>query len=68
MITFTLYPVHSTVGRGNLVLRQSLPYFPPIFLIIFFYYNQFKNFTPAIHTYMHLRPTHYAIVVQWVSF
>ena len=28
-IIFTLYPAHSTVGRGNLVLRYSVPHFPP---------------------------------------
>ena len=25
---FTLYPARSRVGRGNLVLRRSVPYFP----------------------------------------
>ena len=28
-IIFTLYPVHSRVGRGNLLLRQSVPHFLP---------------------------------------
>ena len=28
-ISFTLYPAHSRVGRGNLVLRHSVPQFPP---------------------------------------
>ena len=28
--SFTLYPTHSRVGRGNLVLRHSVPQFPPI--------------------------------------
>ena len=28
-ISFTLYPAHSRVGRGNLVLRHSVPHFLP---------------------------------------
>ena len=28
-ISFTLYPTHSRVGRGNLVLRYSVPHFLP---------------------------------------
>ena len=28
-INFTLYPAHSRVGRGNLVLKHSVPHFPP---------------------------------------
>ena len=28
-ISFTLYPAHSRVGRGNLVLRDSVPHFLP---------------------------------------
>ena len=28
-ISFTLYPAHSWVDRGNLVLKQSVPHFPP---------------------------------------
>ena len=27
-ISFTLYPAHGRVGRGNLVLRHSVPNFP----------------------------------------
>ena len=27
-ISFTLYPTHSRVGRGNLVLSHSVPHFP----------------------------------------
>ena len=27
--SFTLYPAHSRVGRGNLVLGHSVPYFSP---------------------------------------
>ena len=27
--SFMLYPVHSRVGRGNLVLRHSISHFPP---------------------------------------
>ena len=30
-ISFTLYPAHSRVGRGNLVLRHSIPPFLPNF-------------------------------------
>ena len=30
-ISFTLYPAHSRVGRRNLVLRHSVPHFPPSF-------------------------------------
>ena len=30
-ISFTLYPAHSRVGRGNLVLRHTVPHFPPNF-------------------------------------
>ena len=29
LISFTLYPAHSRVGRGNLVLRHSVPHFLP---------------------------------------
>ena len=29
-ISFMLYPIHSRVGRENLVLRHSVPHFPPI--------------------------------------
>ena len=28
-ISFTLYTTHSRVGKGNLVLRHSVPHFPP---------------------------------------
>ena len=27
-----MYPAYSRVGRGNLVLRHSIPHFPTIFL------------------------------------
>ena len=30
-MSFTLYPAYSRVGRGNLVLRHSVPHFPPNF-------------------------------------
>ena len=30
-ISFTLYPAHRRAGRGNLVSRHSVPYFPPNF-------------------------------------
>ena len=29
IISFTLYPAHGSVGRGNLVLRHSVPHFLP---------------------------------------
>ena len=29
LISFTLYPAYSRVGRGNLVLRNSVPHFLP---------------------------------------
>ena len=29
MLVITLYPVHRRVGKGNLLLRQSVPHFPP---------------------------------------
>ena len=29
LINFTLYPAHSRVGRGNLLLRHSVPHFLP---------------------------------------
>ena len=28
-ISFTLYAAHSRVGRGNLILRHSIPHFSP---------------------------------------
>ena len=31
--SFTLYPAHSRVGRGNVVLRHSVPHFPPSFFL-----------------------------------
>ena len=30
--SFTLYPAHWRIGRGNLVLRQSVPHYPPCIL------------------------------------
>ena len=33
-ISFTLYPEHSRVGRGNLALRHSLCHFLPLLLNI----------------------------------
>ena len=29
LLSFTLFPAHSRVGRGNLVLRHSVAHFPP---------------------------------------
>ena len=29
IISFTLHPIHSRVGRGNLLLRHSVPHFLP---------------------------------------
>ena len=33
LYNFTMYPTHSGVGRGNLVLTHSVPQFPPNFIV-----------------------------------
>ena len=43
-VRFTLHPAHSTVGRGNLVLRHSVPHFLPNSLGIACWQNSTPRF------------------------